>query len=91
MESKLEATERKRTEIIQKSKEKVEEHLLRLEKAHQDLEVHNEATRVAAECSLAAKMAKVICQNEDDGETNFLVVRRHMFPVLLTSAHNCCV
>jgi hypothetical protein len=45
--------------LIQKNKEKVEEHLSKVEKAHQEMEVHNEASRVAAECALAAKMAKV--------------------------------
>ena len=59
LESKLEATERNRAELIQKTKEKAEEHLSKVEKATQDLEVHQEASRVAAECALAAKLAKV--------------------------------
>ncbi len=59
METKLGATERNRTEVIQKTKEKVEEHLQRVERTHQDKEVQYEASRVAAECALAAKLAKV--------------------------------
>jgi hypothetical protein len=59
LETKLGATERNRTEFIQKTKEKVEEHLQRVERTHQDKEVQYEASRVAAECALAAKLAKV--------------------------------
>jgi hypothetical protein len=59
LETKLGATERNRTEVIQKTKEKVEEHLQRVERTHQDKEVQYEASRVAAECALAAKLAKV--------------------------------
>ena len=68
LESKLEATERNRAELIQKTKEKAEEHLNKVEKATQDLEVHQEASRVAAECALAAKLAKVTSVRTTDAE-----------------------
>lgn len=58
MESKLIAAEENKTKTMKEVKDKVSEHMLKIEKAQKELEASLDAAKLAAEQSLAEKMGK---------------------------------
>lgn len=65
LETKLEAQERNRATLLQQQKEKMAEEVAKVERATRELEIQMEASRVAAECTLKAKLTKAQ-ENRDE-------------------------
>ena len=65
MEAKQEKVTEKRQAVVAETREKLSEHLARVERAQRDLEIQTEAYRLSTEFALNAKMMKVE-ENKDE-------------------------
>jgi len=65
LETKLEVQERNRATLLQQQKEKMAEEVAKVERATRELEIQMEASRVAAECTIKAKLTKAQ-ENRDE-------------------------
>jgi len=65
LESKLEAQERNRLALLAKNKEKMSVELAKVERTQRELEIQNEATRVAKDIAIKAKLTKAQEKREE--------------------------
>jgi len=77
LETRMEALERNRATQLQLLRMKQTEQLAKVERAHQELEIQTEAARVAASCSLKAKLSKTQENREEQLEELIKRLKEH--------------
>jgi len=77
MEAKLEKTEENRSAVLAETRERLSEHLARVERAQKDLEIQTEAARLAAEFALNAKMMKAEEKKDEQMEIMLRKIKEH--------------
>jgi len=77
MEAKLEKTEENRVAQLVETKERLGEHLARVEKAQKNLEIQTEAARVAAEIAIKEKMTKAEENKDEQMEIMLKKIKEH--------------
>jgi len=78
LETKLESQERNRATLLQQQKDKMAEEVAKVERATKELEIQMEASRVAKECTIKAKLTKAQENREEQLEETKKKMKEHV-------------